>query len=386
MITFCSNFPGGNGQLVGYVDDTNTETITFLAEQKLGEPAPMWFCFDIDGLKRPLVQFVIANAHQFLLDEPVETFENCTPVYQETGGTWKRANGCKVRFGADLMPRISFQVECTSSALRVAFCFPYTLAELEAAFPVGTPFERTVIGYSTKGRPIVRYRAGAGGGKKEGVFITCRQHAGEVGGSWVLDGLIRWLSDPENAGWEQTLELWIIPFVDIDGVEEGCYGKDQKAGDLNRSWRFPFAPRAEISAVMQDAMRWRTHCAPMLYLDMHSPACEVLEVLMNIYEAENGKNAIERTLMEVMNHYVAEAGLNLVKPSIIHESSYQGSSQGNSNKARTFFESHQIPTALLEVTYQGDWDGKRYSVAEYQRYGACLAKGLIDLSSHSMVV
>lgn len=390
MITFNSNFPGGNGKFLNYSDDGDVETITIFAEQKLGEPAPMWFCFDIDGIRRSRVEIAIANAHQFLIDDQsIVAFENCTPVYRGKDGIWKRAHQCKVQFDASLMPRISFEIDCKDRQMRVAFCFPYTMTELEDAFPADSPFQQTVIGYSTKGRPIFRYRAVDEGKKegerKRGVFITCRQHAGEVGGSWMLDGMIRWLSDPKNSGWQQNLEIWIVPFVDTDGVEEGCYGKDQKAGDMNRAWVFPFSPRTEISAIIQDVIRWKTKCIPFLHIDMHSPACEVLEVLMNIEEDELGTNTLEWSLLKTINNYAAEEGLNLVKPNCI-SSSYLGSSQGTLNRAITYFNQNQIPNALFEVTYQGDLDGKRYEIRDYQCYGACLARALLELCNHAQAL
>lgn len=278
------------------------------------------------------------------------------------------------------MPRISFEVECNSTNLQIAFCYPYTKTDLEETLAGNDLFEQAIIGYSTKGRPIVRYRSQGPNKKKKGIFITGRQHAGEVGASWMLDGMIRWFLDPENAGWEDRLELWLIPFVDVDGVEEGCYGKDQQAGDMNRSWRNPFSPRSEISAVIQDLFRWQNHCDPFLYLDMHSPACEVLEVLMNIYDDSAEKKSLEWVLLDQINREVLPTGMELVKPNVVSVADYKGSSQGNKNTAHEFLETLHIPNVLFEVTYQGDLNGKKYSLSDYQCYGSCLAKALVELS------
>jgi len=71
-----------------------------------------------------------------------------------------------------------------------------------------------------------------------GIWVQARQHAWESGGSWVCRGFAEWLvSDDRRAEMlRKRARITIIPIMDVDNVERGAGGKDQKPHDHNRDW------------------------------------------------------------------------------------------------------------------------------------------------------
>lgn len=378
MISFTSDIACGNGKLISYELKEDYEQITFIAESKLYEPAPIWFHFQVDGLSGGDVRFVIGNAHQFLRDDPdAGTITGDYPVFREPGGKWKRTPHCDYCVSCDGVPVSWFTIPKCPKTVEVAFCYPYSTAELDETMSEIKAFTKSLIGFSTKGRELYRYSAGSMTGEKlPSVYVTCRQHAAEVGGAWVLDGFLRYFGSEEGRASLQKMNIWVVPMVDIDGVTEGCYGKDQFLGDMNRSWAWPFPLRTEISAVIQDVMRWSEQCVPKFYIDFHSPAHEVRDMLFNIHSEKYSGVLLD--FMEKTNKILIKKGKEPFKANIVTKG-YVGSSQGYRYTSYEFFQNKlDVPTALIEASYEGTSDGRIFEIDDYRQYGESLARALAD--------
>ena len=78
--------------------------------------------------------------------------------------------------------------------------------------------------------------------QKKAVVISARVHPGEVVGSWMMRGVLRFLTDPENEEARLLRENFvykIIPMLNPDGVINGNYRCSLAGCDLNRRWKFP---------------------------------------------------------------------------------------------------------------------------------------------------
>ena len=78
--------------------------------------------------------------------------------------------------------------------------------------------------------------------KRKGVFITARVHPGESVGSWMMKGVIDYLTDENNEEAEtlrQNFVFKIIPMLNPDGVINGNYRSSLAGCDLNRRWKAP---------------------------------------------------------------------------------------------------------------------------------------------------
>jgi murein tripeptide amidase MpaA len=74
--------------------------------------------------------------------------------------------------------------------------------------------------------------------EKRAVWVIGRQHPAEVGGSWKGEGLLRWFlsSDPQAAELRRQAILYMVPFMNPDGVWHGNYRVNTIGANLNREW------------------------------------------------------------------------------------------------------------------------------------------------------
>ena len=74
---------------------------------------------------------------------------------------------------------------------------------------------------------------------KKCVFLSARVHPGEVPGSWVMEGIIRYLLSNEAHNLRKEYIFIIVPMLNPDGVRYGNYRCSLVGHDLNRKWVSP---------------------------------------------------------------------------------------------------------------------------------------------------
>ena len=128
----------------------------------------------------------------------------------------------------------SFQA---GETLYFAFCYPYQVANFEHFIK---PFfglknlKREKMPLSEKGREQQFYAFGNPNAEKC-LLLTARHHACEAVANYVLEGLVEWFLK-EDSAITDTCKIYLIPFMDIDGVEEGDQGKSRFPHDHNRDY------------------------------------------------------------------------------------------------------------------------------------------------------
>jgi len=78
--------------------------------------------------------------------------------------------------------------------------------------------------------------------RRKGVVISGRVHPGETVGSWMMRGILYFLTDPDNEEanlLRKNFVFKIIPMLNPDGVINGNYRCSLAGCDLNRRWKFP---------------------------------------------------------------------------------------------------------------------------------------------------
>lgn len=71
------------------------------------------------------------------------------------------------------------------------------------------------------------------------IAITCRHHCCEMMANYALEGLIQWLvkdNDCDAQWFRKNAGMFIVPFADKDGVEEGDQGKGRHPRDHGRDY------------------------------------------------------------------------------------------------------------------------------------------------------
>jgi hypothetical protein len=191
------------------------------------------------------------------------------PVIRTAGGDWERLDPPEVEVLSDGRPRVSWVIDEPDKFADVAFCYPYGPEDVDVLVQeTAGALRADIIGVSQQARPLVRVSNdyGTEGGSRSGVYLIARQHSGETPGSWVLDGFLRHVA---SLGADAPL-VWAVPLSNVDGVEQGDYGKDNFPYDLNRAWGSP-PMRHETLVFQRDIQRWKTRCRPLLGVDFHGP-------------------------------------------------------------------------------------------------------------------
>lgn len=273
-ISVTANFPGGNANLIECVEADGLTEIRF-APDPHGGPEALWFRFRVrDEAPAPggrRLRLVLRHYTNLLGgDDP----SRASPVYRPAGGDWTRLGRGRKRVCADGQVEGLWEIDLAAPAAEFALCFPYDTEEFDR-LDDGAPgyWRRDRIGLSQQGRPLVRlsngYGAGTDADKRPGLYAIARQHAGETSGSWVLHGFLETFAREAV----DDILVWCVPLANLDGVEQGDYGKDNFPYDLNRAWGQP-PMRHETLVIQRDMLRWRGRCLSRAALDFHAPGLD----------------------------------------------------------------------------------------------------------------
>ncbi|MCU0519242.1 MAG: hypothetical protein MUF84_00910 [Anaerolineae bacterium] len=271
-------------------------------------PETLWFCFRLccSGAPEPAlnespapdcqalagVRLVLKHSANMLGGNEPSAMR---PVVRYDDSEWRRLPKGDLERLPDGRVTISWSVGTPEHTLDVAYCYPYGLGEVRALVTeTDDAWAVDTIGVSQAARPLLRLSNGYGtdGGQRPGLYLMARQHSGETPGSWVLDGFLRAMA---TFGVNAPL-VWAIPLANIDGIEQGDYGKDNFPYDLNRAWGRP-PMRHEVLVFQRDLWRWRARCRPVLAIDFHAPgACEANGVYAYVPDPDTDRGAHEVVL------------------------------------------------------------------------------------------
>ena len=262
--------PHGNACDTCIRQEAGLETVEFAADPH-GGPEALWFCLRLEQTdptpgQKGKAKLVLKHFDNLLgASQP----ENYRPVARRENQDWERLPPGTPEQLPDGRTWISWLIDQPERFVDLAFCYPYGQAELDVLLEEADGYWQTdTIGVSQASRPIVRLsnRPGEEGRDAPGLYAIARQHSGETPGSWVLDGFLRAMAAME----EQAPLVWAVPFSNVDGVEQGDYGKDNFPYDLNRAWGSP-PMRHETLVIQRDLRRWKARCRPVLAFDFHAP-------------------------------------------------------------------------------------------------------------------
>ncbi len=273
-----------------------------------GGPETLWFCFrlccsgpaDSASEDASATDCSALNAVRLVLKHSTNMLGGndplaIRPVVRHDDADWQRLPKGNLVLLPDGRSTVSWSVPTPEHTIDVAFCYPYGLSEVRALVTeTDGVWTADTIGVSQAARPLLRLSNSYGdeGGQRPGLYLMARQHSGETPGSWVMDGFLRAMA---TLG-DRTPLIWAIPLANIDGVEQGDYGKDNFPYDLNRAWGRP-PMRHEVLVLQRDLWRWRARCRPVLAIDFHAPgACEPSGVYAYVPDPDTDRGAHEVVL------------------------------------------------------------------------------------------
>ncbi|XP_071941889.1 uncharacterized protein [Antedon mediterranea] len=136
----------------------------------------------------------------------------------------------------------------------LAHCYPFTFTDLKEHIdsiisdPVrGRYLQREVMCETRAGNSCYLLTISSSNGEevedkeKKGVVITARVHPGETNSSWIMKGVIDFLTSLDHDAQElrKNFIFKIVPMLNPDGVIVGNYRCSLAARDLNRNYRNP---------------------------------------------------------------------------------------------------------------------------------------------------
>ncbi|MFO0618262.1 MAG: M14-type cytosolic carboxypeptidase [Polyangiaceae bacterium] len=258
-----ADFDGGSIRVVSH-DDVSAEL--HLVPDSASDHM-QWFSFRATVEPKKRVDFRITNAGEATY---AGAWEDYRVVASTDGESWFRVP-TEYEDGV-----LSFGHEPDASLVHYAYFAPYPwerhLALLERAD--ASPLVRLErVGTSVEGRPMTLVVFGDEGDEdddKRRVWINARQHPGETGAEWFMEGVIERLLDADDPVTRALLEkacFYLVPNMNPDGGVLGNHRTNAAGKDLNRQWDAPdedespevFHVRAKMQQIGCD-----------LFLDVHA--------------------------------------------------------------------------------------------------------------------
>ncbi len=249
--TIDADFPGGNI----IVDELDGETVVLRQDQR--DTPEWWFYwrFRVRGAAGRTLRFTFADGDVFGARGPCVSLDG--RKWRWLGRGILRDNG------------FTFAIPPGREEVYFSFCHPYQESHLHAFLTTHPRVQADTLTHSEQGRAVEHLALYSRHGRGK-VLVTARHHACESTANYVLEGLLAaWQGHTPDAGFLRNhLDVHAIPFMDIDGVENGDQGKSRHPHDHNRD--YSHAPRyASVRALTQAVDTWR---APLLlHLDLHCP-------------------------------------------------------------------------------------------------------------------
>jgi hypothetical protein len=202
----------GNGCVFDVRRGDDSWQVAFGSEPRTS-PQPLWFHIEAHGLGGAPVEFIWENPDICLGNR--NELGLLRPVLRADEADWTRCDGVVVEEHDDGRRSVRFTHPGGAATVAAAFCFPYAPEHLDGTLAeLGEAWERVAIGVTREGRPLERLRLRSEiTGRRAGIYLMARQHSGETPGSWILDGMLRFLASDSDEAPElrEGLDVWVCP-------------------------------------------------------------------------------------------------------------------------------------------------------------------------------
>jgi hypothetical protein len=270
-----SDFPGGSIEVQSL--DQAGRVLRFLPASHPDRGWTCWWYFKLEGLQPgSTITLDLGGTGWGQPDQAFFSYDN--RHWQQTVG------------GVRASRRIVYRVPVESAEAWFAWGPPFVLqhaqelvADVCKLNPHAAAFE---LGKTREGRPVPGLKIvdqSAAENKLPAIWVQARQHAWEAGSSWVARGLAEWLvsNDPMAQSLRRRAVVYLVPVMDVDNVELGAGGKNQKPHDQNFDWGAPnYFP--EVAAAMREIAGLETTGRLGAFFDLHDPGTVDRNILFYI--------------------------------------------------------------------------------------------------------
>ncbi|XP_074108800.1 cytosolic carboxypeptidase 2 [Cotesia typhae] len=279
----------------------------------------------------------------------------------------------------------------------LAHCYPYTYSDLQeylaklSSDPVKVKFTKLRLLCRTLAGNSVHYLTitapvNEEGKKKKGIVITARVHPGETPSSWMMKGIIDFLTGESNQARElrERFIFKLVPMLNPDGVIVGNNRCSLSGKDLNRQYRTVM--RESYPSVWHTKLmirRLMEECGIAMYCDLHAHSrkhnifiygCESKracygKLAEQIFPLMLHKNAADKFSFESCKFYI-EKGKEGTSRVVVWLMGVQNS---------------YTMEASMAGSKLGSRSGTHFSTQDYQQIGKAFCETLIDFSDDDPV-
>lgn len=350
-----SNYPGGNIRFLGMCKKDNLTEVYL--EQDLTGCSRWWFYWNFKVVNPPKSPVMFC----FLNNEVVSP-KGCAVSLD--GTNWEYCEKAYID-GTHFV----FDFSADSSDRYFAFSLPYQLKNFELFYDcIKANVSRNVLTRSENGAeiPILTYGEG-----KNDIVITARHHCCESTASYALEGLVSETLD--DAELLRNYHFHIIPFIDIDGVENGDQGKDRIPHDHNRDY--------SENPIYNSTKAIYKYCEKLniiVFLDFYSPwkwggADDIPHLHLSEIKSNDLQKAFVRNLIEQSSSQPDDA---IKFYGRISEYGSDFNKFGTKSAKNYFLEKYSSRLSLtIETPYSGNLS-KPYSVNLLREWGKVAARAL----------
>ncbi|KAM3136319.1 Cytosolic carboxypeptidase-like protein 5 [Paramecium bursaria] len=388
-IKFSSCFDSGN---LGSVrkESTNKFLLTIQCDSSNNKQTNYrtWFYFSVEGVDDDtILTFVILNMqNQFGLFR-----EGMQPVYRGNN-EWQRIKlPCQYRLLPEGPFELTFRHHFTSQQ-KIYFAFSYPWSYQESEFLTkqledqsknlqDIYFKNNTLMYSKEGRKITLLTITTNNNqlkyeepiqslfpipsegrpmcfKKKYIFVSARVHPGEVPGSFVLNGLLKYLLDQNDVGAQIARDqfVWVIvPVINPDGVQRGHYRTDSFCQNLNRFYINPsLSDQPEIYAIKEYVMRLHNTDRMYAYIDLHAHAGHKgIFIYGNQLPTLSGhtQNCLYPKLLTLYSEIFDYDGCNFTEKNMYAADKGDGLSKEGSGRVALYKATNIVHSYTLECNY-----------------------------------
>ena len=360
---FC-NHPGGNIRLLSAQDGR------FELAQDLRDTSGWWFYwnFRAEGLEGQRVEFHFNDGNVVGYFGPAVSSDGIHWRWLGKESLLESQSGFWYQFGPE------------EKKTYFAYSLPYQLADFQRfleEYRNHPALSVQELCRSPKGRvhPLLCLSEPGGGEKKFSIVFTCRHHCCESTASYLLEGALREILKGTDCTLLQKYDLFVSPFMDLDGVEDGDQGKNRIPHDHNRDY-LDQPLYASVSKVMELCRSKKLIAG----IDFHSPWLyggenDQLYVVKGPEPFAAQQDRFAQLYQEIMGR---NAALDHIRYDARHSVPFGGGWNVEHPGAASFFRSQGAPLAFsLETPYFGFYDAQEgdmvYTPDNLCQAGRCFA-------------
>ena len=343
-----SSYPGGNIKVV------KIEENTVYLEQDIRDTGEWWFYwnFCIEGAAGKTLHFSFVNG---------EVIGCQGPAVSHDGIGWRFLG--KEYFESHTA--FTYAFGSGENKMYFAFAIPYQLSHFRQFTEKHTLTSETLT-VSEGGRPVPLLVLGNRDVKNH-ILLTGRHHACESSAAYVIEGFITALLQ-KGQNILNRYCFHIIPFIDIDGVENGDQGKSRMPHDHNRDYG-----ENPIYASVRAVKEYVKNKNIVAAVDFHSPYkwCGENDYCFFVKPPSPGKE-----MTEELGELLAEITMNRKDAGKLNYCPEQAMESGlnwNQTDTPTFSNHLRSQGAALsftfEITYFGGEEGGLFSVDSGRSFG-----------------